>query len=50
MGFDVSGILLLVLLIVGRGEVITTEDQSLSSLATSQFVDNHTEFDVSGIF
>ena len=57
MKFDVSGIFSPLLLIVGAGELMTIEDQSLSahgyqllSLATSYLVGNNIEFYVSGIF
>ena len=57
MKFDVSGIFWGVLLIVGRGELMTIEDPSLRSygyqllpLATSYFAGNNGEFDVLGIF
>ena len=55
--FDVSGIFLGFFLIVGIGELMTIEDPSLSAhgyqllpLATSQYVGDKREFDVSGIF
>ena len=55
--FDVSGIFLSVLLIVGGGELITIEDPLLSAhgyqllpKATSYLVDNNREFDFSDIF
>ena len=55
--FDVSGIFWGVLLIVGRGELMTFEDSLLSahgyqllSIATSYLVGNNREFDVSDIF
>ena len=55
--FDVSGIFLSVLLIVGGGELMTIEDPLLSAhgyqllpIATSYLVDNNRELDVSDIF
>ena len=55
--FDVSGIFSPGLLIVGRGELKTIEDPSLSvhgyqllPVATSQLVGNNRKFDVSFIF
>ena len=55
--FDVSGIFLSVLLIVGGGELMTIEDPLLSAhgyqllpIATSYLVGNNREFDVSDIF
>ena len=57
MKIDVSDIFLGLLLIVGGGELITTQDPSRSAhgyqllpLATSYLVGNNREFDVSGIF
>ena len=55
--FDVSGIFLGILLIVGGGELTTIEDPSLSGhlyqllpLATSYLVGYNREFDTSDIF
>ena len=55
--FDVLGIFLGVLLIVGGGELITIEDALLSAhgyqllpIATSYLVGNNGELDVSDIF
>ena len=55
--FDVSGIFLSVLLIVGGGELMTIEDPLLSAhgyqllpIATSYLVDNNRKFDISDIF
>ena len=57
MKFVVSAIFSPVLLIVGRGELTTIEDPSLSvhgyqllPLATSQLEGNNREFDVSDTF
>ena len=54
---DVSGICSFALLIIGKGEVNTIEDPLLSGqyyqllpLATSQFMGNNRELDVSGVF
>ena len=55
--FDVLSIFSPFLLIVGGGELMTIDDPSLSdygyhflSLAISQLVSDHREFDVSSIF
>ena len=55
--FDVSGIFGGALLVVGGGELMTIEDQSLSvhgcqllPIATRFLVGNNREFDVSDIF
>ena len=55
--FDISDIFLGALFIVGRGELMTIEDQSLSvhgcqllPIATRFLVGNKREFDVSDIF